>query len=152
MKGGYLAVARAWASGKRLYTEAWVDRPQGLLVLFRMWDDLTGGSAEAIRIMAIVFGCLAVAAVAYAVVRDGRSASRRPSPRFLVAVASANARIEGFIANGELLAGAVAAAGVAAACAYLFRGHSLRWLFVSGLLAGLRDVAEAVRLRRLRWR
>jgi hypothetical protein len=134
-EGGYLAVARAWASGKSLYTEAWVDRPQGLLVLFRIWDDLTGGSAEAIRVMAILFGCLAVAAVAYAVFamagpRAGAIAA------FLVAVASANARIEGFIANGELLAGAVAATGVAAACAYMFRGHGLRWLFVSGLLAG----------------
>jgi hypothetical protein len=134
-EGGYLAAARAWASGKSLYTEAWVDRPQGLLVLFRIWNDLTGGSAEAIRIMAILFGCLAVAAVAYAVFavagpRAGAIAA------FLVAVASANARIEGFIANGELLAGAVAATGVAAACAYMFRGHRLRWLFVSGLLAG----------------
>ena len=54
----------------------------------------------------------------------------------LVAVASANARIEGFIANGELLAGAVAAAGVAAACAYMFRDRGRSWLFVGGLLAG----------------
>ena len=51
-EGGYLAVARAWAAGKHLYTEAWVDRPQGLLVLFRFWDDLIGGSSPAIRIMA----------------------------------------------------------------------------------------------------
>ncbi|MGZ4738900.1 MAG: hypothetical protein ACXVLM_06665, partial [Ilumatobacteraceae bacterium] len=65
-EGGYLAVARAWASGQRLYTDAWVDRPQGLLVLFRFWDDVTGGSGPAIRIMAIVFGGIAVAAVAYA--------------------------------------------------------------------------------------
>lgn len=134
-EGGYLAVARAWASGKALYTEAWVDRPQGLLVLFRVWDDLTGGSAESIRVMAIVFGCLAIVAVAYTVFaiagpRAGTIAA------FLVAVASANARIEGFIANGELLAGAVAAAGVAAACAYMFRGRGLFWLFVSGALAG----------------
>ena len=134
-EGGYLAVARAWASGKRLYTEAWVDRPQGLVVLFRIWDDLTGGSAEAIRVMAILFGCAAVAAVAYAVFamagpRAGAIAA------FLVAVASANARIEGFIANGELLAGAIAALGVAAACGYMFRGLGLRWLFVSGVLAG----------------
>jgi hypothetical protein len=134
-EGGYLAVARAWASGKSLYTEAWVDRPQGLVVLFRIWDDLTGGSAEAIRVMAIVFGCIAVAAVAYVVFAiAGRRAGAIAA--FLVAVASANARIEGFIANGELLAGAVAAAGVAAACGYMFRGLRLRWLFVSGLLAG----------------
>ena len=134
-EGGYLAVARAWASGKALYTEAWVDRPQGLLILFRFWDRITGGSAEAIRVMAILFGCLAVAAVAYTVFAiAGQQAAGIAS--ILVAVASSNARIEGFIANGELLAGAVAAAGVAAACAYLFRGRGRSWLFISGLLAG----------------
>jgi hypothetical protein len=134
-EGGYLAVARAWASGKALYTEAWVDRPQGLLLLFRFWDRLTGGSAEAIRVMAILFGCLAVAAVAYIVFAvAGQRAAGVAS--ILVAVASANARIEGFIANGELLAGAIAAAGVAAACAHLFRGRGQSWLFVSGVLAG----------------
>jgi len=133
-EGGYLAVARAWASGEALYTEAWVDRPQGLLLLFRFWDRATGGSSEAIRVMAILFGCIAVAAVAYTVFAiAGRWAAGVAS--ILVAVASANARIEGFIANGELLAGAVAAAGVAAACAYLFRGRGQSWLFVSGVLA-----------------
>lgn len=134
-EGGYLAVARAWASGKHLYTEAWVDRPQGLLVLFRMWDRLTGGSPVAIRVLAIVFGCVAVAAVAYTVFAiAGRRAAAVAA--MLVAVASANARIEGFIANGELLAGAIGAAGVAAACGYLFRGRRLSWLFVAGVLAG----------------
>jgi 4-amino-4-deoxy-L-arabinose transferase-like glycosyltransferase len=134
-EGGYLAVARAWASGKHLYTEAWVDRPQGLLLLFRFWDRLTGGSDEAIRVMAIMFGCIAVLTVAYIVFSiAGRRAAGVAA--LLVAIASANARIEGFIANGELLAGAVAAAGVAAACAYMFRGRSRRWLLVGGVLAG----------------
>jgi hypothetical protein len=106
-----------------------------LLLLFRLWDRVTGGSGEAIRLMAILFGCVAVAAVAYAVFAiAGQRAAGIAS--ILVAVASANARIEGFIANGELLAGAVAAAGVAAACAYLFRGRGQSWLFISGLLAG----------------
>jgi hypothetical protein len=134
-EGGYLAVARAWASGKTLYGQAWVDRPQGLLVLFRLWDDLTGGSPMAIRAMAILFGCLAVVAVACAVftIAGPRAAA---AASLFVAVASSNARIEGFVANGELLAGALAAAGVAAACAYLFCGRRLSWLFVSGVLAG----------------
>ncbi len=134
-EGGYLAVARAWASGKSLYTDAWVDRPQGLLLLFRGWDGLTGGSPEAIRAMAIVFGCIAVLCVAYiAFALAGRRAAMIAS--LLVAVASSNARIEGFIANGELLAGAIAAAGVAAACAYLFGARTPWWLFASGVLAG----------------
>ena len=121
--------------GRSSYIDAWVDRPQGLLVLFRVWDDLTGGSPAAIRVMAILFGCLAVVAVAYTVFAlAGARAAAIAS--VLVAVASSNARIEGFIANGELLAGAVAAAGVAAACAYMFRGRGRSWLFVSGVLAG----------------
>jgi hypothetical protein len=134
-EGGYLAVARAWASGKSLYTDAWVDRPQGLLVLFRGWDSLTGGSPEAIRLMAILFGCIAVLGVAYiAFALAGPRAAAVAS--LLIAVASSNARIEGFIANGELLAGTVGAAGVAAASAYLFRDRSPWWLFASGVLAG----------------
>ncbi len=134
-EGGYLAVARAWASGKGLYTDAWVDRPQGLLVLFRAWDAATGGSPAAIRLMAILFGCLAVVGVAYTVYAlAGPRAAAISS--VLVAVASSNARIEGFIANGELLAGGVAAAGVAAACAYMFRGRGRSWLLISGVLAG----------------
>jgi phosphatidylglycerophosphatase A len=134
-EGGYMAVARAWASGKGLYTEAWVDRPQGLIVLFRAWNALTGGSAESIRVMAILFGCVAVASVAYvAFAIAGRRAAAISA--FLVAVASANARIEGFIANGELLSGAIAVAGIAVACAYLWRGRSLWWLFASGVTAG----------------
>ncbi|MEP7112451.1 MAG: hypothetical protein ABI862_04230 [Ilumatobacteraceae bacterium] len=134
-EGGYLAVARAWASGKLLYSEAWVDRPQGLLVLFRVWDRLTGGSPVAIRVMAIVFGCVAVAAVAYTVFAiAGRRAAGVAA--MLLAVASSNARIEGFIANGELLAGAIGAVGVAAACGYLFRGRGLSWLFGAGVFAG----------------
>lgn len=134
-EGGYLAVARAWASGKSLYGQAWVDRPQGLLLLFRAWDSLTGGSPAAIRAMAMLFGCLAVVAVAYSVFAIAGSRAAAVAA-MLVAVASANARIEGFIANGELLAGAVAAAGVAAACAYMFRDRGRSWLFVGGLLAG----------------
>jgi hypothetical protein len=135
-EGGYLAVARAWAAGKHLYTGTWVDRPQGLLVLFRFWDDLTGGSGPAIRIMAMVFGCLAVVAVAYTVFTLAGPRAAGAAALF-VAVASSNARIEGFIANGELLAGGVAAAGVAAACAYLFRGRGMSWLYASGVIAGL---------------
>jgi hypothetical protein len=134
-EGGYLAVARAWASGESLYTEAWVDRPQGLLVLFRVWDRLTCGSPTAIRVMAIAFGCVAVAAIAYTVFAiAGRRAAGVAA--MLFAVASSNARIEGFIANGELLAGAIGAVGVAAACGYLFGGRGLSWLFGAGVLAG----------------
>ena len=134
-EGGYLTVARAWASGRRLYDQTWVDRPQGLVLLFRVWDDLTGGSGPAIRVMAILFGCGAVIAVGYVAFALGGPRAAATAAMF-VAVASANARIEGFLANGELLAGAIGAAGIALACAYLFRGRALRWWFAAGVLAG----------------
>ena len=134
-EGGYLVVARGWASGRRLYGDAWVDRPQGLIVVYRLWDDLTGGSAPAIRVMAMVFGCIAIGAAAYvALALAGARAAAAAA--FLVAVASSNARIEGFIANGELMAGATGAAGVALACASLLRGRGAWWLFAGGVVAG----------------
>lgn len=104
-------------------------------MLFRVWDSVSGGSPVAIRVLAILFGGVAVVSVAYAVfaIAGQRAAA---IAAVLVAVASANARIEGFIANGELLAGGASAAGVAVACAYLFRGRGRAWLFVGGVLAG----------------
>src|ERR671933_3045975 len=35
-EGGYAYVARLWAAGTRLYDGAWMDRPQGLALLFRL--------------------------------------------------------------------------------------------------------------------
>ena len=66
-EGGYLAIARGWAHGKVLYRDVWVDRPQGLLVLFRGWDWVSGGNTASIRIMAMLFGVLLVVATAVAV-------------------------------------------------------------------------------------
>lgn len=135
-EGGYLAVARAWASGRRLYQQTWVDRPQGLVLLYRLWDDVTGGSGPAIRIMAVLFGCMAVLAVGYIALTIAGTRAAAAAAMF-VAIASSNARIEGFLANGELLAGATGAAGVALACAYLWRGRSPKWLFAAGVLGGV---------------
>ncbi len=134
-EGGYLAVARAWGSGKQLYGDVTIDRPQGLMVLFRLWDDLTGGSPAAVRVLAMIFGCVVVIGVAYTVhAMAGPLAAGTAA--LLVAVTSSAARLEGFTANGELLSGALVALGVAAASAYLFRARSLWWLFASGALAG----------------
>ena len=42
-EGGYLAVARAWGRGSHLYDDVWVDRPQGLLVLYRSLGGVPAG-------------------------------------------------------------------------------------------------------------
>lgn len=111
-EGGYFAVARAWARGGVLYRDAWVDRPQGLLVLFRFFDAIGLGTPEGIRVMAILFCLLAVVACG-----DIAATLAGERARWMAATATgvllSVPQIEGFIANGELLAGAVGAAALA---------------------------------------
>src|ERR1700694_1790534 len=94
-EGGYLAIARASAHGKVLYRDVWVDRPQGLLVLFRVWDWMSGGSTASIRVMAMLFGGLLVVSTGV-IVRElvGDSAAR--GTVIICAVASAAPILEGY--------------------------------------------------------
>jgi len=105
-EGGYLAIARAWAHGRVLYRDVFVDRPQGLLVLFRVWDWASGGSTASIRVMAMLFGGLLVVSTGV-IVRAlvGESAARWAV--IICAVVSSAPVLEGYAANGELLSGAV---------------------------------------------
>ena len=53
-EGGYAYIAQRWADGARLYSpQAWVDRPQGLMLLFRGIDTVSY-SALAIRLTAVL--------------------------------------------------------------------------------------------------
>ena len=45
-EGGYGYVARWWASGADLYGDVWVDRPQGLLLLYRWARALPGSDGS----------------------------------------------------------------------------------------------------------
>ena len=128
--------SRAWAHGRVLYRDVFVDRPQGLLVLFRAWDWLSGGSTASIRVMAMLFGGLLVVATGV-IVRElvGESAARWAV--IICAVVSAAPVLEGYTANGELLSGAVSAAGLAVGVVALSRRHRLWWFFGSGVLAGV---------------
>ena len=99
-EGGFLAIARAWAHGKVLYRDVWVDRPQGLLVIFRVWDWVSGGSVAAVRIMAMIFGAALVIAVGItATLLAGRSAGAIAA--ILVAISAASPAIEGHLATGS---------------------------------------------------
>jgi hypothetical protein len=135
-EGGYLAIARAWGHGRVLYRDVFVDRPQGLLVLFRVWDWLSGGSTASIRVMAMLFGALLVVSTGV-IVRElvGDSAAR--SAVIICAVVSAAPVLEGYTANGEILSGAVAAAGLAIGVVAISRQRRLLWFFGSGLLGGV---------------
>ena len=135
-EGGYLAIARAWAHGKVLYRDVWVDRPQGLLALFRLWDWLSGGSTASIRIMAMLFGIVLVVATAVTVRELVNDVAARWAA-IICGVISASPVLEGHTANGELLSGAVSAAGLAVAVVGLSKPRPMRWFFGSGVLAGL---------------
>ena len=134
-EGGYLAIARAWGHGRDLYRQVWIDRPQGLLMLFRVWDNIAGGSTTSVRIMATVFAVVAVVAGAFIADALGSPRAGAMAAAFVAIVSSAPV-LEGFIANGELLSGALSTAGLAVACLVLAGRCNLKWMFVSGLLAG----------------
>lgn len=132
-EGGFAAIARLWQQGYEIYGNvAWVDRPQGLLVLFRLAG--LAGSDEALRLLATAAAVITLAAVAAAAwAAAGRAAGVAAAG--LYAVLSPAPHLEGFTANGELLSGAFAAAGVAFALWWTVRGD-LRLLVAAALLAG----------------
>ncbi|MGH1562549.1 hypothetical protein [Mumia sp. DW29H23] len=68
-EGGFLLVAHQWGTTDgSLYGNQWVDRPPGLLVLFRLADLGSGllGDRVALRLVALVLALVAVAAAWFA--------------------------------------------------------------------------------------
>ncbi len=133
-EGGYAEVARLWSRGAGLYQGAWVDRPQGLLLVFRAMLHVDGGSALALRALAAVAAALVVALT---MVVTARLAGRIPATIAGLAMATVGASpfIESFTLSGELLASIFAVGSMLAFVAYLQRG-SLGWLLAAGLLTG----------------
>jgi len=136
-EGGYLAEARAWGRGATLYKDVWVDRPQGLLLLFRIWNDVGLGSPVGVRILALV-ACLGGAAAAGAIAQRlfGRGAAWMAA--LSVGVLTSIPQAEGFIANAELLSCSVGIVALAVLVrAFWDRDEpSLRGVFLAGLVAG----------------
>ncbi|HEY6474064.1 MAG TPA: glycosyltransferase family 39 protein [Acidimicrobiales bacterium] len=133
-EGGYAEVARLWSHGAVLYQGAWVDRPQGLLIIFRAMLHVDGGSAEALRALAAVAGALVVAVT---MVVTARLAGRIPATIAGLAMATVGAApfIESFTLSGELLASLFAVASLLAFVRYLERAAP-GWLVAAGLLTG----------------
>ena len=134
-EGGFLAIARAWRHGKVLYSDVWVDRPQGLLVVYRLWDML-GGGTHGLRVIAIVFGAVAVVAVARLVALLCTPQAGIVAGLF-AAFASSAPVLEGFSANGELLGSTLSAVALLLGCSVVMDRLTPRWMYVAGICGGL---------------
>lgn len=149
-EGGYAQVARLWERGVSLYGEAWVDRPQGLLLVYRGLLEAGGGSTESMRILAAVVAMLVVVATMVVAARTcGRLEAIAAG--LLLATFGASPFIESFTLSGELLASLPAVLSLLAFTGYLRSRRYLvprsgpkgrvwvwksAWLVLAGLLTG----------------
>src|SRR5438105_3491610 len=133
-EGGYAEVARLWERSNTLYRGAWVDRPQGLMLIYRGISDLGLGSTEGLRAAAAAFAAVTLLATMLLALRLGGRITAL-SAGLLVATAGSSPFIESFTLSGELLSSIPALLSLVAFCAYL-RSRRAHWLLVAGLLTG----------------
>jgi 4-amino-4-deoxy-L-arabinose transferase-like glycosyltransferase len=138
-EGGYAYVARMWARGASLYDQVWVDRPQGLLLIYRGAFAIFGDNARTVRGIAATFAALTVLAIAAIGRRLMGSAIGGVIAGGLFAVLSAIPQFEGHTANGELLS--ALPSSVAILCALIAidaatRKARISWLILSGVIGG----------------
>jgi Dolichyl-phosphate-mannose-protein mannosyltransferase len=132
-EGGYGEVARLWEAGGRLYGDVWVDRPQGLLLVFR--GVLEVGDSPALFRWAAILVAVAIVLVLFrlGVIVGGRIVGIAAA--LLMATAGASPWIESFTLAGELVALLPATAAVWAFARYQQSGG--RGVLVgAGILAG----------------
>lgn len=136
-EGGYFAIGRAWGRGAVLYQDVWVDRPQVLLGLFRLLDTLGLGSPVGVRLLAVVAAVVVAVSCGVAAGELLGPAARRPTS-IVVAMAVGVPQLEGFIANGELLAGAFSTTAIALGLRAVWRrpDPDIRLLGLAGVIAG----------------
>lgn len=133
-EGGAFAVVRAWASSGTAYEHAWVDRPQGWLLIYRIWDTLPLWLGS-VRLVAIIAGIVCALAL-------GSIARTLHSPRaghYAVIFGSllmAAPTIEGYLANGELLSMMFSLPALALALQVVLGRRHWSWLLAAGLLSG----------------
>lgn len=131
-EGGYAYVAWRWAHGHALYHPTWIDRPQGLILVYRLLISVAN-AVWTVRLGAIVAG----AAVSLLLAAAGRVFSPRAGliAGALFATVGVAPHLEGFTFNGELAACVPASAAVAVAFA-AYRRRSTALLAAAALLGG----------------
>src|SRR5256714_7552991 len=130
-EGGYAFIAHNWANGVGLYHGVWVDRPQGLLVLFRVITDVAY-QAWAIRAAAVLAG-VALTVLLGVIGWMVRGPATGAIAAFVFAIVGVGPHIEGFTMNSELAAAVPAAGAVACAIRWRMVGRR-RWLLAAGAL------------------
>ena len=133
-EGGYAEIARLWARGHGLYGGNWVDRPQGLLIVFRVLGSVGVTTSVGLRLVAAALSAVLVLLAVSIGALTGRRLSGLMAGA-LTATAGASPFIEGFTLSGELIASVLAAAAVLAFVLYA-PSERLAWLVVAGLAAG----------------
>lgn len=134
-EGGILAVARSWSSGANLYETAWIDRPQGLILLFRGWDALPATGPSSVRMLAVLFGAAAIVALA-SIGRSLFNPHVGARTAWFAAALTAAPLLDGFAANSGLLSISFAVSGLAVSAAVIARRCSMAWLLLAGVLFG----------------
>jgi 4-amino-4-deoxy-L-arabinose transferase-like glycosyltransferase len=136
-EAGYLAVAQSWhLGGPNLYGHYWVDRPPGLILLFKLASLV--GWAPMIRVIAIPFVVLFVVSAAWAAhLVAGRQAARWSA--VAAAALMTTPLLSAQEADGELFAAPLVMLAVAMTIAAVRRtgGPSYRLAFLAGLAEGL---------------
>lgn len=130
-EGGYAYVVSTWIDGGRVYHDAWVDRPQGLLLAYRALLAIDDDPVT-IRIAALVAGA-AITGLLFLVGRLAQSPTAGLWAAAVYAAVGIAPRLEGYTLNGELAAAVPATAAVAAALASR-RSHRRALLVLAGLL------------------
>jgi 4-amino-4-deoxy-L-arabinose transferase-like glycosyltransferase len=133
-EGGYAEAARLWGRGATLYRDVWVDRPQGLIVIFRAALEL-GSSADVLRGVAAAAGALCVLATMLLAFRLTRSRTVTVAAGLLMATAGSSPFLEAFTLAGELLASLAAVLSLLALTGYE-RRRALGWLVAAGVASG----------------
>jgi 4-amino-4-deoxy-L-arabinose transferase-like glycosyltransferase len=133
-EGGYAYVARLWAAGTRLYDGAWMDRPQGLALLFRLLVSVAP-STMGLRLWGAAYAAASALLLAYVGWRLYGTASALGAAA-LYAIFSSEPQIEGFTVNGELLATLPTVAAVAALLRAQRAARGGSWLYLAGFCAG----------------
>ncbi|AGL15355.1 hypothetical protein [Actinoplanes sp. N902-109] len=134
-EGGYAYVARQWARGDKLYDTAWLDRPQGLLLVYRGLLGL-GGDGWTIRLGMVLGGVvvtLALAALGVLLVNRATGIAAA----WIYAVVGVAPHLEGMTLNGELLASIPSTVAIALLVFWWRRSRSVWWLLGAGFCAGL---------------